>query len=173
MLSIDAWYTRAMIASDGTPGSQRRRSPTYERRLHEGPFARACFCAERRVTLDPACHDTVLDLSDLVADRIDPVWFFGENHVTERMRALPHLGIPGVRLEGNLTSDAPGATLPPFLSCGWPHSSWLTGRVVVLEDAAGRAAVEGRFTTVDLVWKLRAPSRCTATQAMPFRWKYD
>lgn len=97
MLSIEAWYTRVMIASDGTAGSQRRPSRTYERRLHQDHSPGPVLLPERRVTLDAACHDTVLDLSDLVADRIDPVRCFGENHVTERMHALPH---PGLRVCG-------------------------------------------------------------------------
>ena len=45
-------------------------------------------CAPRAATFDPTRRDTVLDLSDLVAGRIDPAAFFAENHVTEGMRTL-------------------------------------------------------------------------------------
>ena len=45
-------------------------------------------CAPRASTFDPTRRDTVLDLSDLVAERIDPAAFFAENHVTEGMRTL-------------------------------------------------------------------------------------
>ena len=55
-------------------------------------------CKPRAATFDPTRRDTVLDLSDLVADRIDPATFFGENHITEGMRTLLTEGFR--RLEG-------------------------------------------------------------------------
>ena len=45
-------------------------------------------CAPRAATFDPTRRDTVLDLSDLVEERIDPAAFFAENHVTEGMKTL-------------------------------------------------------------------------------------
>ena len=58
-------------------------------------------CIPRATTFDPARRDTVLDLSDLVADRIDAASFFAENHVTEGMRTL--LTEAFRRLEGKST----------------------------------------------------------------------
>ena len=58
-------------------------------------------CVPRPATFDPARRDTVLDLSDLIADRIAPVAFFAENHITEGMRTLLTQGFR--RLEGKST----------------------------------------------------------------------
>ncbi len=55
-------------------------------------------CVPRPATFDPARRDTVLDLSDLVEDRIDSGSFFTENHVTKGMRTLLTEGFR--RLEG-------------------------------------------------------------------------
>lgn len=62
-------------------------------------LARACKL--RDSIFDAARRDTVLDLSDLVQDRIDPAAFFRENHVTEGMRILLTEGF--LRLEGKTT----------------------------------------------------------------------
>ena len=53
----------------------------------------------RPPTFDPTRRDTVLDLSDLIEDRIDPAAFFAENHITEGMKTLLTEGFR--RLEGN------------------------------------------------------------------------
>ncbi|QVL47709.1 MAG: DUF499 domain-containing protein [Thiocapsa sp.] len=45
-------------------------------------------CTPRDSIFDPSRRDTVLDLTDLIRDRIDPAAFFGENYVTEGMRIL-------------------------------------------------------------------------------------
>jgi hypothetical protein len=58
-------------------------------------------CKPRDSIFDPSRRDTVLDLSDLVADRIAPDAFFRENHVTEGMRILLTEGFR--RLEGKTT----------------------------------------------------------------------
>ncbi len=58
-------------------------------------------CTPRDSIFDLSRRDTVLDLSDLVADRIDPESFFRENHVTEGMRILLTEGFR--RLEGKTT----------------------------------------------------------------------
>ena len=50
---------------------------------------------------DPSRRDTVLDLTDLAQERIDPVDFFAENYVTEGMRTLLTEGFR--RLEGKTT----------------------------------------------------------------------
>lgn len=48
----------------------------------------ANLCTPRSSCFDPQRRDTVLDLGDLVDNRIDPVEFFAENYVTEGMRTL-------------------------------------------------------------------------------------
>ncbi len=58
-------------------------------------------CKLRDSLFDKTRRDTVLDLSDLVQDRIDPVEFFRENYVTEGMRIL--LTEAFRRLEGKTT----------------------------------------------------------------------
>ena len=45
-------------------------------------------CIPRASTFDPTRRDTVLDLSDLIDNRIDPADFFAENHITEGMKTL-------------------------------------------------------------------------------------
>ncbi len=55
-------------------------------------------CLPRSSTFDPTRRDTVLDLTDLVDDRIDPADFFAENYVTEGMKTLLTEGFR--RLEG-------------------------------------------------------------------------
>ena len=55
-------------------------------------------CQPRPGTFDPARRDTVLDLSDLVEDRIDATEFFAENYITEGMKTLLTEGFR--RLEG-------------------------------------------------------------------------
>ena len=55
-------------------------------------------CEPRPGAFDPTRRDTVLDLSDLIDDRIDPAEFFAENYVTEGMKTL--LTEAFTRLEG-------------------------------------------------------------------------
>ena len=55
-------------------------------------------CSPRSSTFDPTRRDTVLDLTDLVDDRIDPAEFFAENYITEGMKTLLTEGFR--RLEG-------------------------------------------------------------------------
>jgi len=62
-------------------------------------LARAC--KPRDSIIDKARRDTVLDLSDLIQDRIDAEAFFRENHITEGMRILLTEGFR--RLEGKST----------------------------------------------------------------------
>lgn len=45
-------------------------------------------CQPRKSVFDPQKRDTVLDLSDLVEDRIKPAEFFEENYITEGMKTL-------------------------------------------------------------------------------------
>lgn len=55
-------------------------------------------CRPRPGTSDPARRDTVLDLGDLIEDRIDASEFFAENYITEGMKTLLTEGFR--RLEG-------------------------------------------------------------------------
>ncbi len=56
------------------------------------------LCKPRASVFDPQKRDTVLDLTDLVDDRIDPAEFFTENYITEGMKTLLEHGMR--RLEG-------------------------------------------------------------------------
>ena len=58
-------------------------------------------CVPRAGTFDPSRRDTVLDLTDLIQDRIDPTSFFAENYITEGMKTLLTEGFR--RLEGQST----------------------------------------------------------------------
>ena len=46
------------------------------------------LCTPRDSVFDPQRRDTVLDLADLIEDRIDPDEFFNENYITEGMKTL-------------------------------------------------------------------------------------
>ena len=56
------------------------------------------LCTPRESVFDPQKRDTVLDLTDLVDDRIAPDEFFTENYITEGMQVLLEHGFR--RLEG-------------------------------------------------------------------------
>lgn len=56
------------------------------------------LCQPRASVFDPQKRDTVLDLSDLVENRIDATEFFTENYITEGMKTLLEHGMR--RLEG-------------------------------------------------------------------------
>lgn len=56
------------------------------------------LCLPRSSVFDAQRRDTVLDISDLIANRINPADFFGENFVTEGMKTLLEQGFR--RLEG-------------------------------------------------------------------------
>ncbi len=56
------------------------------------------LCRPRKSVFDPQKRDTVLDLTDLVDDRIEPGEFFTENYITEGMKTL--LAHAFLRLEG-------------------------------------------------------------------------
>ena len=46
------------------------------------------LCTPRDSVFDPQRRDTVLDLTDLINDRIKPDEFFVENYITEGMKTL-------------------------------------------------------------------------------------
>jgi predicted AAA+ superfamily ATPase len=56
------------------------------------------LCNPRSTVFDPQKRDTVLDLTDLVDDRIEAAEFFAENYITEGMKTLLAHGFR--RLEG-------------------------------------------------------------------------
>jgi len=56
-------------------------------------------CTPRPSVFDTQRRDTVLDISDLITERIDPASFFEENFITEGMKTLLEQGFR--RLEGN------------------------------------------------------------------------
>jgi len=57
------------------------------------------LCIPRSSVFDTHRRDTVLDISDLITDRIDPASFFEENFITEGMKTLLEQGFR--RLEGS------------------------------------------------------------------------
>ncbi len=56
------------------------------------------LCTPRTSVFDPQKRDTVLDLTDLIDEKIDPAIFFSENYITEGMKSLLKNGFK--RLEG-------------------------------------------------------------------------
>ena len=81
-------------------------------------------CVPRPTTFDPARRDTVLDLSDLVADRIDAAAFFAENHVTEGMRTLlteAFRRLEGKSTQGRLQADPGDGRRQDAQPC-WPSA---------------------------------------------------
>lgn len=56
------------------------------------------LCVPRKSVFDTQRRDTVLDISDLLSDRIKPDEFFRENYITEGMKTLLEQGFR--RLEG-------------------------------------------------------------------------
>jgi len=59
-----------------------------KRETRRGMKTLAEACKPRDTIFDSTRRDTVLDLTDLVEDRIDVREFFAENHITEGMRIL-------------------------------------------------------------------------------------
>lgn len=76
-----------------------RQSLAVDSKHGENPMRNlAANCQPRASVFDKARRDTVLDLTDLIQNRIDPEAFFRENHLTEGMRILLTEGFR--RLEG-------------------------------------------------------------------------
>ena len=106
-------------------------------------------CVPRPATFDPARRDTVLDLSDLIADRIDPAAFFAENHVTEGMRTLLTEGFR--RLEGK---SAQGVfKLTQAMGGGKTHNLLALG--LLAKQPELRAQVMGGFYRPDDIGPVR------------------
>ncbi len=70
------------------------------------------LCVPRSSVFDSQRRDTVLDISDLVGEKIDPVEFFEENYMTEGMKTLLEQGFR--RFEGKSNQSV-------FISYGCMH----------------------------------------------------
>lgn len=102
-------------------------------------LARAC--TPRDSIFDASRRDTVLDLSDLVADRIEPGAFFRENHVTEGMRILLTEGFR--RLESKTTQGV--FKLTQAMGGGKTHSLIAFG-LLAKHPEFRRAVMEAFYT---------------------------
>ena len=100
-------------------------------------------CVPRSGTFDLNRRDTVLDLDDLVADRISPGDFFAENYITEGMRVLLTKGFE--RLEGHSTQGV--FKLTQAMGGGKTHNLLALGLLAKHSDY--RANVMGAFYTPD------------------------
>ena len=96
-------------------------------------------CVPRPGTFDLARRDTVLDLTDLIQNRIDPASFFAENYVTEGMKTLLTEGFR--RLEGQ---SAQGVfKLTQSMGGGKTHNLLALG--LLAQHTEHRADVMGGF----------------------------
>ena len=98
-------------------------------------------CTPRASTFDPTRRDTVLDLTDLIDDRINPAEFFAENHITEGMKTLLTEGFR--RLEGKSTQGV--FKLTQAMGGGKTHNLLALGLLAGYPDH--RAEVMGGFYT--------------------------
>ena len=106
-------------------------------------------CQPRATIFDKARRDTVLDLSDLIQDRIDPEAFFRENHITEGMRILLTEGFR--RLEGKSTQGV--FKLTQAMGGGKTHNLLALGLLAAFPDY--RNQVMGDFYTPGDLGKVR------------------
>lgn len=101
------------------------------------------LCQPRPVIFDPQKRDTVLDLGDLIAGRIDPDAFFEENYVTEGMKTL--LEYTFKRLEGK--SEQGVFRLKQAMGGGKTHNLIALG--LLAKHPALRPKVMGSFYDPD------------------------
>jgi hypothetical protein len=101
------------------------------------------LCVPRQSVFDTQRRDTVLDLTDLVNDRIAPSTFFAENFMTEGMKVLLQQGFR--RLEGK--SDQGIFLLKQAMGGGKTHNLLSLG--LLAQHPAVRQAVMGKFYTID------------------------
>lgn len=99
------------------------------------------LCTPRPSVFDPQRRDTVLDLADLTAGRIDPALFFEENYVTEGMKNLLEQSFR--RLEGS--SDQGIFKLKQAMGGGKTHNLLTLG--LLARHPAFRQRVMGSFYT--------------------------
>ena len=119
-------------------------------------------CVPRAATFDPARRDTVLDLSDLIEDRINPGEFFAENHITEGMRTLLTEGFR--RLEGRSTQGV--FKLTQAMGGGKTHNLLALG--LLARHPEFRAEVMGGFYTPDDIGPVRVVAFSGRESDAPF-----
>jgi predicted AAA+ superfamily ATPase len=101
------------------------------------------LCTPRQSVFDTQRRDTVLDLTDLVNDTIDPSQFFTENYITDGMRVLLEQGFR--RLEGK--SDQGVFLLKQAMGGGKTHNLLVLG--LLAKHPEFRQQVMGGFFTPD------------------------
>ena len=106
-------------------------------------------CKPRDSIFDSTRRDTVLDLTDLIEDRIDPTEFFAENHITEGMKILLTEGFR--RLEGRSTQGV--FKLTQAMGGGKTHNLLALG--LLAKHPELRRQVMGGFYTPDDTGKVR------------------
>jgi predicted AAA+ superfamily ATPase len=102
------------------------------------------LCKPRESVFDLQRRDTVLDLADLIEDRIDPHEFFEENHITEGMKTLLEHAFR--RLEGK--SDQEIFKLKQAMGGGKTHNLLALG--LLARHPEYRDTVMGGFYKPDL-----------------------
>jgi len=100
-------------------------------------------CVPRPGTFDSARRDTVLDLTDLIENRIEPDVFFAENYITEGMKTLLTEGFR--RLEGK--SDQDVFKLTQAMGGGKTHNLLALG--LLAKHPEYRTSVMGGFYSPD------------------------
>jgi len=101
------------------------------------------LCTPRSSCFDPQRRDTVLDLGDLIDNRINSAEFFAENYITEGMRTLLEQAFR--RLEGR--SDQGIFKLKQAMGGGKTHNLLTLG--LLAKHPADRDSVMGRFYRAD------------------------
>ncbi|MCI0728575.1 MAG: DUF499 domain-containing protein [Chloroflexi bacterium] len=101
------------------------------------------LCVPRTSVFDAQRRDTVLDLNDLVAGRIQPEDFFRENYITEGMKTLLDQGFR--RLEGK--SQQGVFKLKQAMGGGKTHNLLTLG--LLARHPEYRQQIMGRFYTPD------------------------
>jgi hypothetical protein len=99
------------------------------------------LCIPRASAFDTQRRDTVLDISDLIGDRIKPDEFFTENYLTEGMKTLLEQGFR--RLEGR--SNQGVFKLKQAMGGGKTHNLLTLG--LLAKHPEYRQQVMGRFYT--------------------------
>lgn len=113
--------------------------------LHRGDAMKQLkkLCTPRPSTFDPQRRDTVLDLADLIEERIKPDDFFEENYITEGMKTL--LDHAFRRLEGK--SDQGVFKLKQAMGGGKTHNLLVLG--LLARHPEFRDTVMGSFYKPD------------------------
>jgi len=101
------------------------------------------LCVPRQSVFDTQRRDTVLDISDLIAGRIEPDVFFEENFVTDGMKVLLHQSF--LRLEGH--SDQGVFRLKQAMGGGKTHNLLTLG--LLAKHPEFRPKVMGKFHQID------------------------